>query len=144
MSESGIRTENGFGVDTRALDRSARFIRRIRQAVHDYPDASRLLEEGRLSSADTIKPPATIPTSKWNYTFTRMKPEYLDLQVERKPVGSNPKLSEKIWLVYGERPSYEYIRTVEGQPPEIITSMEDEVTARRRVRRFIEDMEAQF
>lgn len=138
--------EIGIGIDTRTLDQSGRFIHRLRdRTLIGYPDAKRLLEEGSFSEEDMKEPYAEIGTSTWDYTIVRMKADYLDLQIQRTPRDKGSKVQmEKIRIVYGEEPSYEYSKTIAGQVSQIVSSIEDPISARRRVRRFIEEMEAQF
>ncbi len=145
MPEGEITSESQTKVDTRVLNQSARFIRRIRQALSFYKDARELLDEGRFSEKQMVQSQAIVTTSTWGYTFVRMKPDYLDLQIQRRRLDPKAALQEeKIRIVYGESPLYEYSKISAGQHPEMASSLDDEVLARRKVRRFIEDIEAHF
>ncbi len=140
---SNIGPEIQGGPDPKKLEQSARFIRRARHALVDYSDARELLNEGRFSEEEMRQNSAEIGATDWNYTLTRVSSEFLDLLVERKPRKKGTGIiSEEIRVSYGDQPAYNYTKTFEtGNDDENVTSAEDEARARRKVRRFLEDME---
>ena len=130
--------------DIKKLNQSAKFIRRIRHALKDYRDARELLNEGRFSEEEMQDPIAEIGAANWNYTIVRMTPEFLDLVIERKPRKTDTMIaSETIRVIYGDQPAYKYTRLYKDKDMETesVTSDEDERLARRKVRRFLEEME---
>ena len=97
---------------------NSELLKKLRKSLRSYPSIGELLSKKRV---DLLNPSGQLLTADFEYIFTRIASDNLELSIEKRPFTKNENLvEERIDMVIGDNPLIQHDITLVGklkQPP---------------------------